>query len=294
MKLSDQDKIGMTAAEIASLEASDADELLNQGPGEDSTTSKQGTDETDETDETASAASADETDETSAPAPVDEAAAQKYVVEATDFAAKRTELKVARRDIEAKWSAGDLSDEEREAQLDALDEQRDALLIAQTRAATLKEANDQAERARVEATIKAENAAMKALADAEAARKGIDYKTDAKAQAEFDMMFGAVKANPDNAGLTAAQLVAEAHKAVCALRGIATAPAAKTPKPAAAARDVPVTLAGLPAAASNVVQDDLIAQFSQLSGDAAERFMASLPANQVDKLMRWADSQVGA
>ena len=43
-----------------------------------------------------------------------------------------------------------------------------------------------------------------------------------------------------------------------------------------------------------IVQDELVAQFNALGGDTRkqERFMAGLTANQVDKLVRWADSQV--
>ena len=41
-----------------------------------------------------------------------------------------------------------------------------------------------------------------------------------------------------------------------------------------------------------IVQDELVAQFNALGGDTRkqERFMAGLTANQVDKLVRWADS----
>jgi hypothetical protein len=154
--------------------------------------------------------------------------------------------------------------------------------------------NEQNARAQAEAT--AELAAMKAVAVAAREAKTVDYG-DPKAAKQFDAMYAVIKGDPDNAGKTPTEMVQAAHDAVLALRGIAKAPAkpAETPRPRAP-REVPTTLAGLPNAGQPIVQDELVAQFNALGGDTRkqERFMAGLTPNQVDKLVRWADSQVAA
>ena len=135
---------------------------------------------------------------------------------------------------------------------------------------------------------------MAAVAAAAKKAGQVDYGTDKAAAVEFDSLFAAAKASPANASLTPAQLVEKAHKAVLALRGIsaapAPAPAAAAPAAAPAPRAAPPSIGGLPNAAPAIVQDDLMAQFSNLEGEDAERFLAGLPANQVAKLRRTTDN----
>jgi hypothetical protein len=59
---------------------------------------------------------------------------------------------------------------------------------------------------------------------------------------------------------------------------------------------MPTRLAGLPKAGQPIVQGELVAQFNAPGGHTPkqERFMADLTPNPVDKLVRWADSQVAA
>lgn len=211
-----------------------------------------------------------------------------YDIPNDDFAAQRDAIKAERREVESKWSGGELSDDERVAALEAIQDKSDALLIAQTRAATLTEANAQAERKAVEQRVSLENAAMKALAEAEVANiakklPAIDYRTDTLAQTQFDMMFSAVKANPANAGLSAKEQVAEAHKAVRALRGMGQpAPVEPKPKPT-----IPQTLGNLPSAAAQPVGSDLAEQLEAIDDpDVLEAKWASLPANQRANMLR--------
>ena len=188
-----------------------------------------------------------------------------------------------------------MTDEERYAALDELGAKRDAALIEATRQSTLKEINEQNAKAQADAQAAAELAAMKAVAVAAREAKTVDYG-DPKAAKQFDQFFAAVKADLDNAGKTPAELVSAAHEMVLAMRGIAKAPAKPAEPVRRATREVPTTLAGLPNAGQPIVQDELVAQFNALGGDTRkqERFMAGLTANQVDKLVRWADSQVAA
>ena len=188
-----------------------------------------------------------------------------------------------------------MTDEERYAALDELGAKRDAALIEATRQSTLKEINEQNAKAQADAQAAAELAAMKAVATAAREAKTVDYG-DPKAARQFDAMYAVIKVDPDNAGKTPTEMVQAAHNAVPALRGIAKAPAKPAEPARRATREVPTTLAGLPNAGQPIVQDELVAQFNALGGDTRkqERFMAGLTASQVDKLVRWADSQVAA
>mgnify|MGYP000997818193 CR=1 FL=1 len=120
------------------------------------------------------------------------------------------------------------------------------------------------------------------------------YAHHGVAAAQFDSLFAAAKIDPANAKLSAQQVVEKAHKAVLALNGLAEAPKprAEAAAPAAPApRNVPPSIGGLPNASQTVVQDELLAQFNQLEGDDAERFMASLNDKQVERLMRMSDGR---
>ncbi len=217
-----------------------------------------------------------------------------FDVPATDFKAQRDTLRTEKRDLAKKWSDGELSDDDYHSAVEAVDDKMATLLAEQTRADTLREVNEQNARRAAEAQEKAELAAMAAVAAAAKKAGQVDYGTDKAAAVEFDSLFAAAKASPANASLTPAQLVEKAHKAVLALRGIsaapAPAPAATAPAAAPAPRAAPPSIGGLPNAAPAIVQDDLMAQFSNLEGEDAERFLAGLPANQVAKLMRTTDN----
>ena len=208
----------------------------------------------------------------------------------------RDTLRTEKRDLAKKWSDGELSDDDYHSAVEAVDDKMATLLAEQTRADTLREVNEQNARRAAEAQEKAELAAMAAVAAAAKKAGQVDYGTDKAAAVEFDSLFAAAKMSPANASLTPAQLVEKAHKAVLALRGIAAAPAPAPPAAAPAApaapapRAAPPSIGGLPNAAPAVVNDDLMAQFSNLEGEDAERFLAGLPANQVAKLMRTTDN----
>lgn len=291
-KLSEDDKRHLTPAEVASLEGEGADAALAEFAGANDAAeagnSAPGAELSDDepADEPAQPDASVATEQAAEPPTL-----PQYTVDATDFAAQRAALRAERRAVEAKWASGELSDDDRATALDELQDKSDALLIEQTRASTLAEANAQAEQRAAESRANAETAAMRAVAEAAKASGQIDYASDIKAQKQFDVMFTAVKADPDNADKTATQLVQEAHKAVLALRGIVPTPARAA---STAARDAPQTLRGLPNAAQGVVQDELIAQFTALSKDSRqqEKFMAGLTQQQMNKLVRWADSQV--
>lgn len=300
-KLSESDKIGLSADEITMLEADNADALLAMS-GTDAAPSlesvpvtdepAEGEGEGDEADLSADQLAAVLDDSAPAPAP----APKPYDVPTTDFDAVRKQLRADRRAVEEKWAGGELTDEQRIEQLDDLDNKIDTLLIESTRAATLREANEQQARNAEAERMAAENAAMQSLATSEAknlaaGKPGIDYAKDTVAQQQFDMMFAALSKAPENANDTPASLVAKANNAVRALRGLpvgaATAP---TPTPAPTKREVPTTLSGLPNAGNAGLKDDVMEQVGRLQGEDLERWLASQTPATVERLMRNADN----
>jgi len=212
--------------------------------------------------------------------------AQYKVDGPADFKAERAALRGQKDDIEAKWGAGELTDAERAASLSAIDDQIDDLLIAHTRAETLRTANQQAaEQSMTAAVVSVLQSAKKAGT--------IDYGADQKAAKQFDTMLGMLIADPENAGKTPAELTADAHRSVLALRGIVEKPAAATPNTPTppARRDVPrATLADMPNAAPTGMEDESLMKFSTLEGEDAEEYLSRLPPREAERLMRAADA----
>ncbi len=135
----------------------------------------------------------------------------------------------------------------------------DRLLVQQT----LHEAN-------VQSAQQSEASAIEALMASSKKANEIDYVADTKAQVQFDAALNMLALDPDNVKMPYAQRVAEAHKVVLALRGLAKPAVVDTPKPAAAvARENgkgPVTLRNIPAAASPNAGGGIVEQMSALSG----------------------------
>lgn len=309
MILSDEDKQGLSADEIKALEQAEEGEgealLLVDGeapPADKATNQEDGDKEDDKPPEKAADAELDESDldliegeGDKAPAP---AAPTKFDVEERDYAAELKAVRAERSDIEQKWTEGELTDAERNTQIQELEDKRDALLIEQTRAQTLAEINRQNAERTEQAALNAENAAIVALVNADKAKgdSGLSYHSDADAQRDFDAALNAAKSSASHAGKSPAELVQAAHKMVMAMRGLNVAEAKSEPsqQPKSSKREVPPSLGGLPDAgrAPGSISDDNWAKFSTLQGEAAERFMAGLPEAEVDRLTRLADSKM--
>jgi len=292
----------MSPAEIETLQARDAEQAVAQQDAAQA-----------ERDAEALAAEAEETGQPAEAAATktqgeDPAQAEPEQVEATqeqqepqapapyqvgDIAAMETQRK-ALRDQEAEvgdkiqavrdqWNQGDLSDDERDAQIQAL----------RSQASTLRDQQDEllqevsAQRALASANVQREAADQtKVLVQiAKGAAGVIDYANPAVAN-QFDAQLSALAADAEWAGKTFAERAAKAHELVCVLNGkaptpVAAAPAAATtsaaPAAPAAKRDVPPTLGGIPAAGATPVGNDFLSQFEGLDPDAAEAMLASLP-----------------
>lgn len=228
------------------------------------------------------------------------------VLEATttkDFDVERKAIRAERRDIEAKWASGELSDDERQTQLDALDDRAETLIREQARADALREVNEAQQRAYQQRIERMEQDATMGIIKAAKAAGTIDYVADQLAQRQFDMALNMLKADPSNARTRPNVLVDQAHAAVLALRGIAAAqpqantaasqPQAKPQPQPKSPRQVPVTLAGVPAAARPVVNDDIMEQVADMDPIEMERWMADLSPAQQRRVMQLADSRGG-
>lgn len=211
-----------------------------------------------------------------------------------DFNAERKALRDSRKAIQAKWDEGDLSDEALQAQLDEVDDKLEALAAERARADTLRSINEQAAKdaqAKIDAEFNAATAAIIKAASTSTTAK-VDYIADKAAQRQFDMALDMLQADPDNAGKTPTQLVREAHRAVLVVRGLPVGDAKPTPTPTPNTprpRDVPLTLGGLPNASQVPVEDETLAQATRLSGDELEAYMARLSPAQQKKLMATVD-----
>lgn len=329
MKLTAEEKQGLSPAEIEALEGAGADEALatmgdtvldTPAKAKPAAAADQADDATGEDAADAGADDADDTESADADPQADAATLTaeqlaaiakdaepaatlpKFDVPERDFAAERKALRDSRKEIQAKWDQGELSDEELQAQLDAVDDQLEALATERARADTLKAINEQAARdaqAKIDAEYSnATTAIIKAAAASTTAK--VDYLKDQAAQRQFDMALDMLQADPENAGKTPTQLVREAHRAVLIIRGLPTgAPAtAPAPTPAAGApkppRNVPMGIGHLPNASPVPVQDETLAQAQNLSGEDLEQYMARLSPSQLAKLMKTVDRQSGA
>ena len=227
---------------------------------------------------------------TPAPAP------KVFEVSTEDYDAQLAAIEAKRTDVEKRWSEGELSDEDRIKALAEAQAEANKVMRDQIRAETLAEINRQNAADAAARAEQAMNDATMALIKSAADAKTIDYLKDEAAQKQFDMALQMLGADPAFAQKTAADQVAEAHKAVLAVRGLAQAPA-PSPAPAAAPaapaapkpRDVPVTLAGLPAAAPVGVQDATMERLAGLTGDAYDRAFAALPQAEQDRVLGLSD-----
>lgn len=306
MKLTDEDKRGLTPAEIEALESEqdDGDGLddasgnagetvnandmeIDDGLGDDETPGNADEGAADDGSNKANPADTlSQEDLASLAADDDKPAPEVLAVPEDNYTDKLSQLKADKRTIEQQWSDGELSDEQRAEKLQEIDDQREALLAAKVKAETLAEINAQRV-AQAQAREESEwNSAAAALAGDPKVKALVDYTMDASAVEQFDLALAAVAKSPSAKGLTKPELVAKAHAAVLAMRGIEMPKqSAQAPKQAPTRRDVPMTLGGLPQAARVEVGDDLEARFAKMSGPEAETFLASLPAAQQNKLM---------
>ncbi len=186
----------------------------------------------------------------------------------------RAALRAERDAIEAKWSAGELTDAEKATQSAVIDDKIDDLARSHMRAEAKAEA-------RIEAQAEIEQSTLDALSK-HGKTVGIDYSKRPMA-VMFDAMMGEVAASEPFKGASFAAIANEAHRQVLAAMGkgapaVAATAAQAKPRTAPAA---PLTLRGLPAAATPNTGGDINDQLSRLKGqDFEEAFSKLSPAQK--------------
>lgn len=198
-----------------------------------------------------------------------------YEVRDRDYQAELTTLSAKEDEIEKAWSSGELTDEQRAAQLKEVRTEIRSIEREQIREETKAELNQQA-------ILSSQKKVLARMAINSKAAGELDYGDQATASA-FDAMFKAVRADPANKDLSYAQRVEKTHNALCAARGItrkAVAAPATAPAPApAAARtppQAPVTLRGVPNAAVSNTGGSRVEAIGKLTGQAYQEAFAKL------------------
>ena len=263
--------------EAAADDSADVDEPVKEAPAEDAAVAAEDEPKAAPEEDAKADEPADE------PQPQVQQAYRAAVPE--DYAAKRSALVKEKTEALAKLMDGEMEPADYAAVEERVTGALEDLSAARIRAETLLEANAQATANQQQANI------LNLMASAKAE---IDYKADTKAQKQFDTALTMLSQDPDNAGVSHAQLVADAHRTVLAIRGITAkaAPAADKPDLAAitAARaakngEPPPTLRGIPAATSNKTTDDAMEAMGRLKGaDFQAAFNKLSPAQRARML----------
>jgi hypothetical protein len=190
-----------------------------------------------------------------------------------DYKAQRTELLKEKAGLMKKLMDGEIDPEEFATNEARISDSLDDLTAQRIRAETLQEANVQSQAQYQRKEI--QKLIVKSKAE-------VDYATDAKAQKQFDMALQAVASDADNASLDYSEILAQAHKVVLALRGIATK--GQVVEEAIKSRipdvKVPVTLRSIPTAATPNANGNMLDQIGRLTGQAYQDAFAKLSPMQ--------------
>ena len=306
MKLTDEERAMLTPDEAKLLEGEQADTLLEQGS--DGAAAAGADEEGAEAEEQAAAegegaqAKPAEKDDLEAivaeaeqrPDQAPQPEAKQYAIPEGDHDAKLADLKTRQQTLSKSWADGTTDDEAYSTQMQALQDERDAIVRAQATADALKQINEQHARDAEQKREAELNTAVVALIEKSKAQGSpINYNTDTDAQAEFDRFFDALLGMPKHANKPAAEIAALAHKSVLTVRGIpVAAPAAASATAAAPAAPKPVgpmTLSGIPDAGKIGLQDELTEQIHSMDAEELESWMATQPQHVIDRVMKSAD-----
>jgi len=195
-----------------------------------------------------------------------------------DYKAQRAELLKEKAGLMKKLMDGEMDADEFAANEARVSDALEDLTAQRIRAETLQEANIQSQAQYQRKEIK------KLIANSKAE---VDYAADAKAQKQFDMALQAVASDADNAGLDYAEILAQAHKVVLALRGATSK--GQVVEQAIKSRipdvKVPVTLRSIPTAATPNANGNMLDQIGRLTGQAYQDAFAKLSPNQRKALL---------
>lgn len=195
-----------------------------------------------------------------------------------EFKEQRSKLLGERATATAKLMNGEIDTEQYTAEEIRITEALDELTRQQVRAETLAEVNRQNDA----------NYSQRALDQLiRRAKAEVDYKATPAAAQQFDRSLQVLLADPEYAGKDIAEVYDDAHKMVCAMRGVQQG---KVSKPAAAPSrqpegSPPVTLRNLPAAASTTPAGGVEEQLARLHGPEYEAAFAKLTPAQRARIL---------
>jgi hypothetical protein len=294
----------LTPEEREAFEASEYDEqeldtikkIAGEASDDDDADDEDDADEDAEPVEGKAAPKADDAEPPKAPAsdPVDEppdepVAAQPVVprYEAQlpqDYDQQIAALKARDAELRQRFKDGEIDIDERDAGLAELAEQRERLLVLRAKAEISQEMAQQTAAQQWQATI---NAFV-----AKAARDdGVDYRKDTALANDWDQFVRVLAAKPEHADKSMEWFLAEAHKRVMALHGMAK-PAPKDPLSDAKAKRkppvdaAPTTLAQVPGSDGPGDVGDEFADVMALDGWELEEAIAKMSPTQREKFLR--------
>jgi hypothetical protein len=301
MKLSDEDRAGLSADEIAAIEAEDEDEGAlaaiagdddEDEPGKAKETPASGTEGEGEGEgkgqgeagkQPAAQAAATDEDE-------DRPTASHITPAVENYDDQVKTLKNEKSAAWAKFNDGEMSAEEYSAIEDRVGEQlRDLHHQQRTHESDVKRANQTAAQ---EWEWECKRFMRLAKAD-----EGIDYTGDKKLGAELDRQVKAIAGDPENSDKSGEWFLQEAHRRVKAIHGVGKAPPKgdggekrKTAAEIAAERRPDLTkvapsVRNAPAAMETAASDDEFAHMRNLSGAAYEKAIAAMTPDQLDRFM---------
>lgn len=281
----DNDYTGLTAAEIEAMKDAGDDHGDDDVPaGDDDEATASGDSES------PAAASTDKPAAQSEQEPAKEDTEQAkpaepiYVAKAPDNADERlSEIRTETKALRKRWEDGELSDEEYDNKVDALEAEREKIKTAQIQAQVSADMIAQQTARDYRATVNAFFGSIKA--------QGFDYQGNADALKDLDARVKALAPLYKNEPGDWRKLLNAAHKLVAEERGIkltqAKASAEQQPSKsrAPALEEVPPTVVRGPSAGGASVNGGEFAHLDKLTGVALEKAIAKMTP---DELERWA------
>lgn len=229
------------------------------------------------------------------PSAKDDAALRYEAQLPSDYDEQIKALRARDAELRKKYKDGDIDIDARDAELSALAEQREALLVARAKSEISHEMNQQAAQQQWQRAINV------FMADAAKGEGAINYRTDEAKAADLDEFVKNLAKRPENSDKPMEWFLHEAHKRVQALHGVSgqpaapastTAPvdpkklisdAAKLRKPSAGA--IPKTLAQVPGGDG---PGDVTSEFADvlaLEGQAFEDALARMTPAQRERFV---------
>lgn len=201
-----------------------------------------------------------------------------------DYDQQIAELKARDAELRQRFKDGDIDIDERDAGLAELAEQRERLLVLRAKAEISQEMTQQTAAQQWQATINA--FVVKAALD-----DGVDYRKDAALANDWDQFVRVLSAKPEHADKSMEWFLAEAHKRVMALHGMAK-PAPKDPVADAKAKRkppvdaAPTTLAQVPGSDGPGDVSSEFADIEALDGWELEDAIAKMSPTQRERFLR--------